>query len=44
MMESSLDESIIVLRGGEVGRGAEESASVAKVVSFIGDRNGTRCG
>ena len=44
MMASSPGESIIVLWGGEVGRGTEENTSVARVVSFMGDRNDTCCG
>ena len=36
MMVSSPGESIIVLRGGEVGCCAEESTSVATVVSCLG--------
>ena len=35
MMASSPGESIIILWGGEVGRGAEENTSVARVVSFM---------
>ena len=44
MMVSSPGESIIILWGGEVGHGAEENTSVARVVSFMGDCNDTCCG
>ena len=44
MMESSPGESIIMSRGGEAGRDAEENTSVAKVVSFMGDCNNMHCG
>ena len=36
MMASSPGESIIVSWEGEVGHGAEENTSVARVVSFMG--------
>ena len=44
IMVSSPGESIIMSWGGEVGRGAEEYTSVARVVSFMGDCNDTCCG
>ena len=44
IIESSPGESIIVLQGGEAGRGTEGNTSVARVVSFMGNRNDTCCG